>query len=235
MRKVEGSNNYLKNQVRKYLGRAILSLLFFGLIFVLTVYRFIFQTQVIGVIEVVGFVMSLVMLVVFRYYQRKYYIYKGGRRGERAVVNELAGSLNDEYCLINGAYLKGGGGDIDHIVLGPNGVYVLETKNWSGKTVCNGDQWQRPGKKVVGNPSLQVKYNVQKVKRLIGMSPVFRGCEVWVEGLIVFTNTYADLSINNSTVTVLRLQQLSKYIKSHEGNGVTREQIQHMVKQIQNA
>ncbi|MDR2719576.1 MAG: NERD domain-containing protein [Nitrososphaerota archaeon] len=234
MRKIDGDSNYLKNQSMKYLSRAILSLLFFILIFSLSSYYFIFQTRSIGIIESVGFVTSLVGLGVFRYYQRKYRIYKGGRQGEKAVIKALMSSLSDDYYLINGVYLKGGGGDVDHIVLGPNGVYVLETKNWSGKIVCNGDQWQRPGKKVKSSPSLQVKRNTQKVRRIIDTSPAFRGLRICVEGLLIFTNTHADLSISNPPVTILRLQQLPNHIKNQKNNGLTKEHVQKIVKHIQN-
>jgi hypothetical protein len=174
------------------------------------------------------------MLGLFRYYQRKYNIYKGGRQGEKAVINTLTKSLNDDYYIINGAYLKDRGGDIDHIVLGPSGIYVLETKNWSGKIICNGDQWQRPGKTIKGNPSLQVKRNTQKVKKLIDNSHTIRDSNLWVEGLIVFTNTNADLNISNPTVTILKLHQLSQHIKNQENNRLTKDQIQKIVKQIQN-
>jgi hypothetical protein len=239
MRKIKGSSNYLKNQTRKYFGRAILSLFFSVLIFLLSCYQVMFQVIAIAKIEVIGFILSLAGLLIFRHYQRKYHVYKGGRQGEKAVINTLTRSLSDEYCLINGVYLNSsgggrGGGDVDHIVLGPSGVYVLETKNWSGKIVCNGDQWQRPGKTVKGSPSLQVKHNTQKVKRVIVAMPSLRELNVWVGGLIVFTNPHADLCINNSTVTVLRLQQLPSYIKNQGTNCLTKEQVQKIVKQIQN-
>jgi len=234
MRKIGAANNYLKNQSRKYLSRAILSFLLFSVILILTGYHVIFQTQNIGLIDGIGFVIAIIWLLVFQYYQRKYYTYKGGRQGEKAVINALTNSLSDEYYLINGAYLNGRGGDIDHIVLGPSGIYVLETKNWSGKIICYGDQWQRPGKKVKNSPSLQVKHNTQKVKKIVDASPAFRGFKVWVEGLLVFTNTYADLCLSNPTVTVLKLQQLHSYIKNQKNNHLTKEQIQKIVNQIQN-
>jgi len=235
MRKIGIASNYLKNQSRKYLSRAVLSFLLFSSFLILTGYHVIFQTQNISLIDGIGFVISLIWLIAFQYYQRKYHTYKGGRQGEKAVANALTNGLSDEYYLINGVYLKGRGGDIDHIVLGPSGVYVLETKNWSGKIICHGDQWQRPGKKVNSSPSLQAKYNTQKVKKLVDTSPDFRGLKVWIEGLLVFTNNYADLHLNNPTVTILRLQQLSSYIKNQENNRLTNEQIQKIIKQIQNA
>jgi hypothetical protein len=174
----------------------------------------------------------LIGLLIFRHYQRKYHVYKGGRQGEKTVINTLTNNLNDEYYLINGAYLKGGGGDIDHIVLGPTGVYVLETKNWSGKIICNGNQWHRPGKKAKGNPSLQARHNTQKVKRLIGSSHIFQRFNIWVEGLLVFTNTNANLTINNPTITVLRVQQLPDYIKKQKNSNLTKEQIQQITKHL---
>lgn len=234
VRKIDCDGNYLKKQSVKYLGWAFLCLLFFILIFSLTSYCILFRTRTIGVVEAVGFVVSLVGLGMFRYYQRKYYIYKSGRQGEKAVINTLGHSLSDDYYLINGVYLKGGGGDVDHIVLGPSGVYVLETKNWSGRIICNGDQWQRTGKKIKSNPSLQVKRNAQKVRKIIDASSAFRGFNIWVEGLLVFTNAHADLSISNPSVTIIRLTQLSNYVKNHENNCLTKEQVQKLVKQFQN-
>jgi hypothetical protein len=134
---------------------------------------------------------------------------------------------------MNGVYLKSGGGDIDHIVLGPTGIYVLETKNWSGKIICNNTQWQRPGKKIQNNPSIQAKNNTQKIKRILDSSLLFRGHDIWVEGLIVFTNTHANLSISNPVVPVLRIQQLPDYIRNQKNNRLTKEQIQQIIKQIQ--
>jgi hypothetical protein len=235
MRKIATSNNnYLKSQTRQYISKAALSLLFFVLTFSLTCYLIVFHTQSLGILELSGFTASLIALVVFRFYQRKYHRYRGGRQGERAVINALSSSLNDDYYLVNGAYLKGGGGDVDHIVLGPSGIYVLETKNWSGKIICNGDQWQRPGKKVKGSPSLQVKHNTQRVKKLVNTSHAFWSPNIWIEGLLVFTNNNANLSISNPTVTILKLPQLTSYIKRQEHNRLTKEQVQKIVKQLQN-
>jgi hypothetical protein len=233
MRKIADSSNYLKNQTRKYLSRAILSLLLFILIFVLTSYNIIFKTQIFSKIDVASFVIALIFLLTFRYYQHKYNVYKGGRQGEKTVIKTLTSRLTDDYYLLNGVYLTSGGGDIDHIVLGPTGVYVLETKNWSGKIICNGNQWQRPGKKVKNSPSLQVKSNTQKVKKIIESSPISQRHDIWIEGLIVFTNKHANLSISNPTVTVLRIQQLPDYIKNQKNNRLTKEQIQQIIKQIQ--
>ncbi len=231
MRKLKGSGSYLKRQTRKNLAKATLSLLIFCLIFAATSY-FAIVAKNICVFETAGFIASLIPLGAFLFYQRKYRIYKGGSKGEQDVIKTLNRNLNDDYYLINEVYL-GRGGDVDHIVLGPTGVFVLETKNWSGKILCDGDNWQRPGKHPMGSPSLQVKRNTQKIKHLIDSSPVLRENGVWVEGIVVFTNQYSSLNISNPTVTILKLQQLPSHITSQK-NMLTPEQIQQIAKQIQN-
>ena len=113
--------------------------------------------------------------------------------------------------LINDLYLHNGGGDIDHVVLGPGGVFVLETKNWSGNITCNGDEWQRAGKQnFKGSPSLQVKRNAAKIKHIIDSSPAFGSLGVWVEGIVVFTNNNASLRLNHPTVSILKLHAIAK-------------------------
>src|SRR5262249_5677108 len=54
-----------------------------------------------------------------------------GIRGETAVA-ELLRSLPDDYFLFDDVVLPGHPGNIDHVVVGPCGVLVIETKNFSG-------------------------------------------------------------------------------------------------------
>jgi hypothetical protein len=234
MRKLNGSGSYLKSQTRKNLAKAILSLTVFILALFATGYLVII-TRDIGVLQITLFVVSMIPLGAFLFYQRKYYIYKSGSRGEKAVITMLSKSLSDDYYLINEVKLPNSGGDIDHIVMGPSGVFVLETKNWSGKIFANGDQWRRPGRKATGSPSLQVKRNTQKVRQLIENVSALWSIRVWVESVIVFTNQNANFSINNPTVTILKLHQLPSHITKSPNNRLTTEQIQQIAKQFQKA
>ena len=205
MRKIKGSSSYLKNQVRKNLAKAALSALIFAAVFSILIYR-ILSTLQIGFFEEAGFVFLIAPMVAFYFYLRKYHIYNGGWQGEKQVAKLLSNTLSDDYYLLNDLYLRDGGGDIDHIVLGPNGVFVLETKNWSGSISCNGDEWQRAGKRnFSGSPSRQVKRNAAKIKQIIDSSPNLRQLGIWVEGIVVFTNNHATLHVNNPTVPILKL------------------------------
>jgi hypothetical protein len=65
-----------------------------------------------------------------------------GISGEEAVADALAG-LPSSYWVLHG--VSTGHGDVDHVVIGPTGVFALETKAWDGKfyrsrgqLYCNG-------------------------------------------------------------------------------------------------
>ena len=233
MRKMKGSSNYLKNQVRKNLAKAVFSIVLFCLIF-FAVSLIVLSNLRLSIFDSAGFLLSLVPLAAFYYYMRNYRVYNAGWAGEKQVTNLLSSKLSDEYLLLNGLYLSNGGGDIDHLVLGPNGVFVLETKNWSGDVTCNGDEWHRGGKHSFKiSPSLQVKRNAAKIKHVIDSSPALRSLGVTVEGIVVFTNNHATLHLNSPTVLILKLPQLPNHIVAYRSSGsYSSQQLEAVGKEI---
>lgn len=233
MKKLKGSGSYLKNQTRKKLAKAALSIVLFVVILFAVGYR-VLLTLSLGILEAAGLLLSLIPLAAFFFYQRKYRIYNGGLQGEKTVIKHLNKTLNDDYYLLNDVYMHNGGGDIDHIVLGPNGVFVLETKNWSGKITCNSDDWQRPGKHAMGSPSRQAKRNAAKVMHLIDSTSALRSLSIWVEGIVVFTNSNIKLNLNSPTVPILKLHQLTSHITAHKAiNPLSQLQLEEIAKEIQ--
>jgi len=233
MRRLKASSSYLKNQTRKNLAKAALCiLLLFFILFVLA-YR-VLTTWQFSLVEYFALLVSLAPVIAFYYYLRKYRIYSGGWQGEKQVIKLLNSKLNDDYYLINDLYLRNGDGDIDHVVLGPNGVFVLETKNWSGNITCNGDLWQRGDKRPLdSSPSRQLKRNIARVKQVLDGSPSLRPLGIWVEGIVVFTNKHAILHINNPAVPILKLPQLANYIVAHKSsNSYSRQQLEAIGKEI---
>lgn len=63
-----------------------------------------------------------------------------GYVGELIVANCLR-SLSEEYHIFNDVYFPGAYGNIDHVVVGPTGIYVIETKSYSGNYLIEGDRW----------------------------------------------------------------------------------------------
>ncbi len=233
MRKLKGSGNYLKNQVGKNLAKAAACLLLFFLILSAIGLRMLL-TLSLNVFEGVGLIVSMAPLAAFYYFLRKYRIYRGGLAGEQQVARLLSSKLSDDYFLLNGVYLRNGGGDIDHIVLGRSGIFVLETKNWNGDITCYGDQWQRAGKqRFKGSPSIQVKRNTALIKGIIGSSQDFRMLGIRLEGIVVFTNNHTTLHLTNPTVPIVKLAQLPNLITTYQGpNMYSSQQLEAIAEEI---
>jgi hypothetical protein len=229
---VKGTSSFVKKQTRIYLSLTAVCIVAFCLILVFLIYRLVFQFAL-DLYELIGLLTLIAPVALAYFFLHKYRIYRGGVEGEKEVIQQLKAKLDSNYTLINSLYLEDRGGDIDHIVLAPNGVFVLETKNWSGKISCNEDLWQRVGKKDMGSPSRQVKRNTAKVKRIIDSSPDLRSLDVYVEGIVVFTNKNATLEMRNPTVTVVKAQNLTNYITNLQNNrSYTKEQIDIIQKEL---
>jgi Nuclease-related domain len=100
-----------------------------------------------------------------------------GISGEEAVADALAG-LPSTYWVLHG--VSTGHGDVDHVVVGPTGVFALETKAWDGKfyrsrgqLYCNG----KPAEHVLR----QARGAAGQVRELL----LAAGIDEWVEAVVV--------------------------------------------------
>ena len=56
---------------------------------------------------------------------------------------------------------------------------------------------------------------------------------MFVEGIVVFTNSHARLQVFNPTVLIMRLSQLPNYIKTHGSSGnISWQQLEEFGKEI---
>lgn len=145
--------------------------------------------------------------------------YKKGMMGEASVASALK-NLDNNYLLINDLKLKGKMGNIDHIILGPNGIFAIETKSFRGDIGCNSDEWTRRTKcsssiKDLESPSYQVKRNAAEIRQLLqSAGDTVKGKSLFVDGIVVFTDPEAHLELKSPTVPVLKLGELCDYIKN---------------------
>jgi len=165
----------------------------------------------------VAYLVALMFLVASGYFFGNYATWSSGAEGEEKVAGYL-NLLDDRYSVVHDVVLPGRIGNIDHIVLGPNGIFVVETKNHKGYITCNGDWWKqrkigRRGTPYLGNigsPSKQVKRKAVLLSKFI---QDHYGTNLYINGIVVFTNEAARLKIINPTVTVLRPQELCNFIE----------------------
>lgn len=136
-----------------------------------------------------------------------------GEYGEYKVESVLGENVDGEKYVINGyIYEKNGRStEIDHIVVNPRGVFVIETKNRAGDIF--GDDLQEEWKQVLGkgdivntfrNPVKQNDAHVAKIKTILGDGiPVF--------SLVVFVK---DNTQNINSTVVVPLSELKLALNS---------------------
>ena len=67
-------------------------------------------------------------------------VWAKGVEGERKAAEFLEPLLEAGFVVLYGRQIPGGNEDIDSIVIGPTGVFPIETKNWKGKVQVKFDR-----------------------------------------------------------------------------------------------
>lgn len=156
-----------------------------------------------------------------------------GKRGEEKVRIILE-QLPDEYFLWNDIVLQRNGysTQIDHVVISPYGVFVIETKNYTGWIYGNdnSDQWTKNNHGNCyhfGNP---IKQNYSHVKAL---SSLFCMSENSFVPIVVFLHK-ANLRCK-TTATVIYASQLLDEIYKYRNSVMTLIDVQRLANILNSA
>lgn len=131
-----------------------------------------------------------------------------GDDGEKTVGKILA-KLPDEFYVINDVSTPSG--NLDHVVIGPTGVFVLDAKNWRGVVQADGS-----GELLLNGKRLDKEYIRGFTGRIMGVKE--RVCpggrsKPYFCGLFVFTAARIEASWGKTgKVHCLREDQLWDYI-----------------------
>jgi len=109
-----------------------------------------------------------------------------GIKGESTIA-EYLNQLPKNYFVFNDVKFPGSYGNLDHVVIGPNGIYVIETKNYKGFFVVKDKEWfYKSGntvKKAQSQPGKQVIANAMSLRKfLISNGVNMNG--VWVSSIV---------------------------------------------------
>jgi hypothetical protein len=159
----------------------------------------------------VGIAAAVLTLGMFKTTRRRWRNWMVGKRGEEAVSEALK-SLPNDYVLLNDLMLPNGRGNVDHLVIGPNGLLVIETKNYSGYVKCWADDWYVNGRKV-SSLSKQAKGNAIAIKNTLeAIFTEHRTRLPYVHALLCFVNSRSRLKLGKPTIPVLRCSELARFI-----------------------
>jgi hypothetical protein len=107
-------------------------------------------------VGILFFLLAVVAGVLLAWGDRRLGNYLKGAKGEEWVAHELS-FLPAEYTVFNGLRLGGGKQNFDHIIVGPSGVFVVETKNWKGSVEFRDGKLFAGGREPSRPPLKQVK------------------------------------------------------------------------------
>lgn len=153
-------------------------------------------------------------------WRRKYRRRESGREGEETMAHELA-FLPREYRVLHRVYLyvpgRELGQEIDHLVIGPNGIFHIETKNDLGKIVItqDGDWLIKRDKKYQGmrNPLAQIRRHHLVIKEFL--EEHYPDEEIPITGIVALSRPETMLEgASNSQVPVIKAERVPDFITS---------------------
>jgi Nuclease-related domain len=148
-----------------------------------------------------------------------------GERGEILVAEQLE-SLRAVGFRCFHDFVQDGF-NIDHVVVGPPGVFVIETKYRSGSGLIefrNGQGIFVGGQEEERDPLKQARGNARAVHDLIRQDA---GVEIWVKPLVVFVGDWKVKNAWRDTdVRVLTARHVSSYFRRQDQPALTKRDIE---------
>ena len=188
------------------------------------------------VIHFFFFVLSIIFFVIAVYVWNSGKMLDIGAEGEESVIRVLQ-NLDSSFKVVNDVVLPGDSQNIDHIVVGSVGTFVIETKNHNGIITCNEDDWSR--RKVgrrgtvysanIGNPSKQAKRNAVMLRKWLESENIDVG---YITAIVVFANNDVKLKLIRPTVNVVRVDNLLGVFNGESNFRMTTEKINSVAEKL---
>lgn len=131
---------------------------------------------------------------------------KRGEVAEKSVARELE-RLDDRFHVIHDVIV--GPGNIDHVVIGPSGLFIVETKSHPGLVTFNGERLLHSGRPFEKDFLAQAYAESMSLKEYLKKAT---GSDFLVRPLLVFTEAYVKVRGRVKGVEVLPLKWMNERI-----------------------
>lgn len=164
---------------------------------------------VLGLIGLIGIIVTPFSLIItllgaglLFYGFNKNKSWSKGIKGESTIA-EYLNQLPKNYFVFNDVKFPGSYGNLDHVVIGPNGIYVIETKNYSGFFIVRDKEWfykngitvkkaqSQPGKQVIANAMSLRKFLIDNGVNMDG---------VWVSSIVTLLDKNFKIEKSQRTI-----------------------------------
>ncbi len=168
-------------------------------------------------------------------------IWTAGVRGEQLAETALARRLGDEWVLLRG--YRNRGGEIDHLLIGPRGLFAIESKHINGILDATGEHWYRTRLDQYGNPvgdreeihdghgrspAQQVSQPAAQLQQFLRS----RGLAVTIEPIVLFTHDRSRIrSRDDRTARAATLAEITGLLNASPArlNAAQREQAERLI------
>ena len=178
---------------------------------------------------VIGFILFVVLVI---FIKLKMPIWKG-KYSEKLVYNKIS-ELSDEYFIFNDLLFESNGRStqIDHIIVSPYGVFVIETKGYKGWILGgeNSEYWTQiiyKSRHQFYNPIKQNEGHVRFLRYLLKCS-----VDIPFISIVVFNNA-ADLKVHVENHIVVNRCNLTWAISQYKTPILDKTAIDQIIQTIQ--
>lgn len=135
---------------------------------------------------------------------------EAGAAGERLLIPALR-MLPDTFTVISDFDFADSFGNIDHLIIGPTGLFAIDIKNWNGivsadgngELLLNGRPTDKPQARAFTARAMNLRERLKALTRL----------EPYINCLMVFPHTRVEARWGTTgRVTCLRLDQVADYV-----------------------
>ncbi|MDB4940312.1 MAG: hypothetical protein JWO40_737 [Candidatus Doudnabacteria bacterium] len=156
------------------------------------------------------YLMMIILIVIFyklsKIFLIKSDLYAFGIVGEQAIGRELK-KLSDDYIVLHNLKIEGVG-DIDYVVIGPNGVFAVEVKSHRGRFSYKDPRINRFVR--------QTNYEAQQLRRYIQKR---LGLNIWVFGILALSRgKLLNGPRESESIFITEKRDLLTFIESYNKN-----------------
>jgi len=167
-------------------------------------------------VRLLGLFMGVILLSVGSREWKRGISFRRGIQGERKVSEKLQ-YLSDEFFVLNDLALRPNSGNIDHVVLGPTGIFAIETKHRTETIQShepeNDTSPRSPVRAVIEQAKSRARLLYVYLRKHMG--DVFRR-GAFVQPLVVFIDDLHHTFPMDSTVKITHVEALFGEILLHE-------------------
>ncbi|MDF2938648.1 MAG: rane protein [Paenibacillaceae bacterium] len=155
---------------------------------------------------------------------------KAGEDEGETISGQLA-SIGSGYRVLNGRSVrsKSASQEFEHLVVGPNGVFHIEAKDWDGTVSFTSEGVERAGGQKE-DPTAKLYRHEFVLKELLRDNKI----EADVTGVLCFTNPGVSLSGKSPAFAAVTLDRLAHTIQGYKAKrGLSAAEVEHVARLLE--